>query len=78
MALTILLAASAMMLASAESPPTLAWSKHYGGSSTDAANALVQTSDGGFALAGFTQSAPAHPNGDGWLVKTDAAGTTVE
>lgn len=32
------------------------WSQTYGGVSSDAAEALVQTSDGGYALAGYTTS----------------------
>lgn len=46
------------------------WSKTYGGTNDDGAQALVQTSDGGYALAGPTGSFGAG-NGDFWLVKTD-------
>jgi hypothetical protein len=46
------------------------WSKTYGGTNTDEAWALVQTVDGGYALAGITGSFGAG-NGDAWLVKTD-------
>jgi len=49
------------------------WNKTYGGTSHDEANALVQTTDGGYALAGFTSSFGAD-NSDFWLVKTDANG----
>lgn len=49
------------------------WSKHYGGTSWDEANAVIQTSDGGYALAGQTFSYGAGEN-DFYLVKTDAAG----
>ncbi|MCJ7423483.1 hypothetical protein MUP01_04340, partial [Candidatus Bathyarchaeota archaeon] len=49
------------------------WSKTYGGTNWDYANALVQTTDGGYALAGVTYSFGAG-NGDFWLVKTDASG----
>jgi hypothetical protein len=49
------------------------WSKTYGGPNEDVARALVQTSDGGYALAGGTQSFGAG-NWDFWLVKTDASG----
>ncbi len=50
------------------------WSKTYGGSHRDEAYSLVQTSDGGYALAGYTGSFGT--GGDFWLVKTDASGTT--
>ena len=49
------------------------WSQTYGGTSSDAAEALVQTSDGGYALAGYTTSFGAGGY-DFWLVKTDANG----
>jgi hypothetical protein len=53
---------------------TLGWNRTYGGASDDWAYALVQTSDGGYALTGWTWSFGAG-NGDFWLVKTDALGT---
>jgi len=49
------------------------WSQTYGGTSSDAAEALVQTSDGGYALAGYTGSLE-NVYYDFWLVKTDAYG----
>jgi hypothetical protein len=53
------------------------WSKTYGGTGDDEAYALVQASDGGYALAGLTNSLGAG-NYDFWLVKTDAAGVVPE
>ncbi len=55
-----------------EDSPEL-WSKTYGGDGKDASTCLVQTSDGGYALAGFTYSSG---NGDSnaLLVKTDEYG----
>jgi hypothetical protein len=49
------------------------FSKTYGGSSDDEANAVIQTSDGGYAMAGWTAS---YGNGyyNFWLVKTDSSG----
>ena len=32
------------------------WDKTFGGSSDDSANAIVQTTDGGYAVAGYTKS----------------------
>ena len=49
------------------------WSKSYGGADNDIPHSLIQTSDGGFALAGeIVPFDAAHP--DFWLVKTDADG----
>jgi len=49
------------------------WNKTYGGSNDDLTNAIVQTTDDGYALAGYTASYVLG-NGDFWLVKTDALG----
>jgi hypothetical protein len=49
------------------------WNQTYGGVESDVANSLVETSDGGYALAGWTASFGAGDN-DFWLVKTDANG----
>jgi len=49
------------------------WSQTYGGTSIDSAEAMVQTSDGGYALAGYTTSFGAGGY-DFWLVKTDGYG----
>jgi hypothetical protein len=49
------------------------WNQTYGGISIDRANSLIQTSDGGYALAGETSSFGAG-EWDSWLVKTDANG----
>lgn len=51
----------------------LEWTKTFGGASGDDANALVQTSDGGYALAGNTVSFGAGAT-DALIVKTDGAG----
>ncbi len=49
------------------------WNRTYGGAYTDYANSVIQTSDGGYAMAGFTNSWGAGSR-DFWLVKTDSAG----
>ena len=59
------------VLVSAESSE--AWVQTYGGTDQEVANALVETSDGGYALAGYTYSFGAG-SADCWLVKTDAKG----
>ena len=48
------------------------WNQTYGGPNSDAAYALVQTSDGRYVLGGYTASFGAG-SGDFWLVKTDVA-----
>lgn len=51
------------------------WSQTYGGSSDEFAYSVVQTSDGGYALAGFTDSSGAGGN-DFYLVKVDSTGAS--
>jgi hypothetical protein len=46
------------------------WDKTYGGIVNDVGSSVVQTSDGGYALGGYTDSFGA-TGYDGWLVKTD-------
>jgi hypothetical protein len=48
------------------------WNKTYGGARPDYAYSVVQTNDGGYAIAGVTESTPWGP--DFWLVKTDSTG----
>lgn len=52
---------------------TLSWSKTYGGANSDYAYSVIQTSDGGYALAGTTASFGA--GGDFYLIKTSSDGT---
>jgi hypothetical protein len=52
------------------------WNKTYGGTDYDDPHALVQTGDGGFALAGSTNSFAAGIF-DFWLVRTDASGNML-
>jgi len=54
-------------------PPAAEWSRTYGGTSFDGALSFVQTSDGGYALAGYTFSFGAGDS-DAWLVKVDSNG----
>jgi hypothetical protein len=49
------------------------WNKTYGGTGMDQAYSLVATSDGGYALAGRTNSFGGGGY-DAWLVKTDSNG----
>ena len=49
------------------------WNRTYGGDDWDRANCLVETSDGGYAIAGYTYSF-SEGFGDFWLFKTDNNG----
>ena len=64
--------ACALQWAESMTPPTTEWSKTYGGLNDDVARSVVQTSDGGYAIAGYTNSSGSF---DFWLVKTDSAGS---
>jgi|GEM_PF-1445399 len=65
----------------------LLWQKSYGGSRDDEATSVIQTKDGGYAVAGFTNSTDGNVTGihtdpddpgyiayDFWLLKLDAVG----
>jgi hypothetical protein len=55
------------------------WQRTYGGSNRDAAYSINQTGDGGYIVAGYTQSFDGQVSGnhgqyDIWVVKTNATG----
>jgi len=57
----------------------LEWSKTYGGSGDDRGNSLVQTRDGGYAIAGYSTSADGDSSKneggqDFWVLKVDGLG----
>jgi hypothetical protein len=59
---------------------TLQWKECLGGTQDDEANSIIQTTDGGFAVAGITTSnddevSGNHGGGDEWVVKLDNTGT---
>jgi hypothetical protein len=49
------------------------WSRTYGGANSDVARSAQKTSDGGYVIAGWTNSFGAGGS-DFWLVKTDVSG----
>ena len=54
------------------------WNMTYGGGAIDEAYSLVETSDGGYAIAGVTTSFGTNVTEDFWLVKTDENGVAPE
>jgi hypothetical protein len=63
-------------LVKTDSNGNMVWNHTYGGSGNDEAYSVIQTSDGGYALAGYTTSSGAGL-ADFWLVKTNASGDMV-
>ena len=59
-----------------DSQGEMLWNKTYGGTGDDWAYGLVQTIDGGFALAGYTNSFGAGGS-DFWLFRTDSNGNEL-
>jgi len=61
----------------------IAWQKTFGGSADEAANSLIQTSDGGLLVAGYTNSnngdisGSNHGGSDAWILKLNASGDIV-
>ncbi|MCW4016935.1 MAG: hypothetical protein NWF06_11235, partial [Candidatus Bathyarchaeota archaeon] len=62
-----------IMPANASSNPTTEWTQTYGGALIENIYDLIETSDDGFALVGYTSSFGAGDS-DFWLIKTDASG----
>jgi len=61
-------------------PLNIQWQKSFGGSGAETAKSVVQTPDGGYITAGFTNSSNGnvtinHGNNDFWIVKMDGSGT---
>ncbi|MFX0206471.1 MAG: hypothetical protein ACFFDT_10840 [Candidatus Hodarchaeota archaeon] len=65
-----------MWLVKTDANGRMIWNQTYGGPKGEEASALIQTADGGFALAGSTDSFGAGKS-DMWLVKTDANGRMI-
>ena len=61
-----------VFLVKVDSDGSLLWNMTYGGSEDDAANSIVQASDGGYILSGYTNSGVQSQSS--WLVKTNSSG----
>ena len=62
-----------MWLVKTDSTGVEQWNKTYGGLEFEGAHAVIETTDGGYLLAGSTESFGAGGE-DMWLVKTDSTG----
>ena len=61
------------LLLKAAADGKLAWYKMFGGAADDQATSIVRSSDGGYALTGYTSSFGPY-NNNFWLVRTDSSG----
>jgi hypothetical protein len=71
--LAIVLLVSLISMNCGQTPPAAAWTKTFGGSGWDYGVSVRQTSDGGYVIAGSTDSYGAGSY-DVWLVKADSSG----
>jgi hypothetical protein len=53
-----------------------AWTRAYGGTGVELGNSVRPTADGGYVVAGYTESFGSG-DGDVWLIRTDSLGDTV-
>jgi PGF-pre-PGF domain-containing protein len=65
---------SDIWLIKTDSNGTEEWNKTLGGNSNDYAYSVNKSSDGGYIIAGYTNSSDPD-RGDAWLIKTDSNGT---
>ena len=65
-----------ILLSANQTPPEIEWDKTFGGSGDDVANSIIQTTDGGYAVAGDTYSKGAG-DADFWVVKLDKNGNRM-
>jgi hypothetical protein len=58
-----------------DSQGNIIWDRTYGGNETEGANAIIQTQEGGFLVAGYSDSNAENANeNDVWLLKINANG----
>ena len=65
-----------LWLVKTDSLGNMQWNHTYGGAEHDLAHSVVQTGDGEYVIAGFTDSYGAGSR-DFWLIKTDSAGNMM-
>jgi len=80
--LFLILISSVASASAVQNSPSIEWQKCFGGSGTDRAHSIQQTSDGGYIVAGESKSNDGnvtgnHGNTDCWIVKLDANGNIV-
>jgi len=63
-------------LVKTDSNGIMEWNKTYTDQNTDCAKSLIQTSDGGYTLAGFVRPAIIAPS-DVWVINVDSTGNSV-
>lgn len=56
---------------------SISWSKTYGGKKDDEFKSVVQTTDGNYALTGYTKSYNDSVNGDAWVFKINSIGDSL-
>lgn len=80
--LTIILLSLAAYATVVAQPQAIKWQKSLGGTNADVANDIKQTFDGGYVLAGYSQSnngdvSANHGGKDYWIVKLDSTGAVL-
>jgi uncharacterized delta-60 repeat protein len=60
-----------------DSSGAVTWQKTYGGTGGDYASSIQQTSDGGYVVAGYTNSFGDIVNDDNWVLKLDSSGAVT-
>jgi hypothetical protein len=65
-----------LLLVKTDASGNMIWEHTYGNTGDDQGNDVIQTVDGGFAIAGYTTSFGAGES-DMWLVKTDTNGVMI-
>ena len=71
----VLIVSFVAMATYAQAPDTL-WTKTYGGAEDDVGSSIQQTSDGGYIIAGYTESFGAGES-DVWILRLDSLGDTL-